>query len=133
MFADDMLLDRAEVRQVDGRLVLTLGCRLNWYRALPVSCVEHLSVTVDGVGVPAEAVSVRVAGVAVAANRLVEHDDDWWPAAHVAELECDLGARSVPDPVPVCLEIGTRVPYLGPLRDGGWRLVRDECSRLMAL
>ena len=128
-----MLLDRAEARQVDGRLVLTLGCRLNWYRALPVSCVEDLAVTVDGVAVPQEALTVRVDGVAVAGNHLVERDDDWWPAGHVAEVECDLGVRRIPDPVPVRLEIGARIPYLGPSPDGGWRLVGDECSRLVAL
>jgi hypothetical protein len=29
VFADDLLLDPAQARRVDGTLVLTLGCRLN--------------------------------------------------------------------------------------------------------
>lgn len=27
----------------------------------------------------------------------------------------------------VRLEVGTRIPYMAPMPDGSWRLVRDEC------
>jgi hypothetical protein len=132
MFADDLILGCGRVSVADGTLTLTVGCRLNWYRALPVSCVEYLAVTVDGTRLSPAAVTVRLGGQQIPGPALTEHDDDWWAAGQVAWLDCTLGKRPAQDRYQVRLEIGTRVPYMGPAPDGSWRLVRDECTAWVA-
>ena len=37
MYADDLLLSHGRVSAAKGTVTLSVGCRLNWYRALPVS------------------------------------------------------------------------------------------------
>ena len=127
MFADDLLLGHGQVSAAEGIVTLSVGCRLNWYRALPVSCVEYLSVTVDGSRLNPDAITVELGGRQIPVPALIEHDD-WWATGQVASLHCALGARPMKDRYEVRLEVGTRIPYMGPMPDGSWRLVRDECT-----
>ena len=36
MYADDLVLSHGRVSVAKGTVTLSVGCRLNWYRALPV-------------------------------------------------------------------------------------------------
>ena len=58
MYADDLLLSHGRLSAAKGTVTLSVGCRLNWYRALPVSCVEHLALTVDGTRLIPDAIAV---------------------------------------------------------------------------
>ena len=60
MYADDLLLGHGRVSAAKGTVTLSVGCRLNWYRALPVSCVEHLALTVDGTRLIPDAITVEL-------------------------------------------------------------------------
>jgi hypothetical protein len=128
MYADDLLLGHGRVSAAEGIVTLSLRCRLNWYRALPVSCVEHLSLTVDGTPLSADAIIVELGDRQIPAPALVEHDGLWWATGQVASLHCALGPGPVKDRYQVRLEIGTRIPYMAPMPDGSWRLARDECT-----
>jgi Domain of unknown function (DUF6379) len=128
MYAEDLIAGPGQVSAAGGIVTLSFGCRLNWYRALPVSCVEHLAVTVDGTPLPPGAVTVRLNGRPMTAVALVEHDDDWWPTGAIARLDCLLGPQPARRRYEVVLDIGIRVPYMGPMPDGSWRLVRDQCT-----
>jgi len=132
VFAEDLIVGPGHVSVTDGIVTLSFGCRLNWYRALPVSCVEHLAVTVDGNRLSPGTVKVTLNGQQISAAALVEHDDDWWPAGEVAWLDCPLGTRPAMNLYEVELNVGIRVPYMGPMPDGSWRLVRDECTAWVA-
>ena len=75
MYADDLLLSRGRLSAAKGTVTLSVGCRLNWYRALPVSCVQHLALTVDGTRLIPDAIVVELGGRRIPAPALVEHDD----------------------------------------------------------
>ena len=97
MYADDLLLSRGQVSEADGAVTLSVRCRLNWYRALPVSCVEQLSVTVDGTPLSPHAVTLELGDEQIPAPALVERDDSWWATGQVASLQCVLGPGTVKD------------------------------------
>ena len=128
MFAEDLIAGSGQVSITGGIVTLSFGCRLNWYRALPVSCVEHLAVTVDGTLLPPMAVTVRLSGRRMTVAALVEHDNYWWPTGQVAWLDCTLGTHPAKNRYAVLMDMGIRVPYMGPMPDGSWRLVRDQCT-----
>jgi hypothetical protein len=75
------------VSAAEGSVTLSLGCRLNWYRALPVSCVEHLSLTVDGTRLipDVEYISWAPAGALDSLDQVAAHHRmlrTMWQAAH---------------------------------------------------
>jgi uncharacterized protein DUF6379 len=86
---------------------------LAWYRSLPLSCVENVSVTVAGRTVPREDVRVRYGGRDLALDDLAGLVDDWW-------FVQDPLTVVVPDPAPtivgtesdVVVELATRIPYI---------------------
>ena len=87
-----------ESAALDGRR-LELSVRLNWYRSLPLSCVERLEVRLDG-----EPVDVSL-----------ELDGDWWRVRDSARVAGELAGDPGDGPHAVELLLGTRIPYLvGP-------------------
>jgi hypothetical protein len=86
---------------------------LAWYRSLPLSCVEGVSVAVAGRTVPREDVRVRHGGRELALDELAGLVDEWW-------FVQDPLTVVVPDPEPrgagteseVVVELATRIPYI---------------------
>lgn len=122
---------RVECDPSGGR-ILTFGLRLNWYRALPVSCVERLQVAVDGETLSPQDVVVRLGRVESGPDRLVAHDDDWWAVGQIAEVSCLLPERAPAAEYRVTVDLGTRVPYMPPPPGAAWRLVTDTCTRTVS-
>ena len=90
----------------DGQLAVAV--RLPWYRSLPVSCVETVRVSVDGVPAPVRSVSVgdfagRVEEAAVS--------DVTWDLRDPLDVVLDVaGRRGVSHAVEVALAV--RIPYM---------------------
>jgi Domain of unknown function (DUF6379) len=86
---------------------------LAWYRSLPLSCVENVSVTLAGRTVPREDVRVRYGGRELTLDDLTGMVDDWW-------FVQDPLTVVVPDEAPrepgteseVVVELATRIPYI---------------------
>jgi len=74
-----------------------VGIRLAWYRSLPLSCVEGVSVTVDGRAPEPGDLRLRHGGRELCLDDLADRVDDWW---------------FVQDPLPVV------VPHPDPKRPG---------------
>lgn len=87
---------------------LTLGLRLNWFRPLPLSCVEELAVSVGGVPLPAGVLVLD--GARYEARSLVDHDDVWWGLQSRADLLVPWSDGPAPGPVRVTIR--TRMPSL---------------------
>jgi hypothetical protein len=90
----------------DGTLVV--GLRLNWFRPLPLSCVEELVVRLDGVPLPSGVLVVD--GARFEVDRLVEQDDVWWRFGSDAALHVpwpDIAATRE-----VRVTIRSRIPLL---------------------
>jgi len=102
------LVDSARLE--DGGLLLDV--RLNWYRSVPLSCVERLEVALDGTSLPAERTTVELGGARCAIGELAAQDQRWWSVLDAATVRVDLDAAPAPGPHAVDLLLGTRIPYL---------------------
>jgi Domain of unknown function (DUF6379) len=79
------LLPREEASVSADRL--TLGVRLPWYRALPLSVAEVGSLSVDGVAIPAEQISLTLNGHRYRLDQVPEQVDEWWFTLDSAQLD----------------------------------------------
>ena len=91
---------------------LLLAVRLNWYRSVPLSCVEQLQIDLDGVRLPPERTTLEVGGVRSDVGDLAREDDRWWPVLDAATVRVDLDTPPTNGPHTVDLVLGTRIPYL---------------------
>ncbi|MCA0329203.1 MAG: hypothetical protein LCI03_04775 [Actinobacteria bacterium] len=85
---------------------LRIGLRLNWFRPLPLSCIEHLEVT-DSVG-PLDAGVLSLDGHDYPVDALASHDDVWWHTLSDAWLALPWEDRAGP----LRVTIRTRIPLL---------------------
>jgi hypothetical protein len=95
-------------RTAEGYEVLV---RFDWYRALPLSGVS-ISLTVDGITVPADQIRFHVNERDYALDELPEIYDEFWFVLDAARLRV-----TPPDPLPpgeheVDVNVGLRIPYL---------------------
>lgn len=89
-----------------------LGVRLNWYRSVPLSCIERLEIALDGVPLDPERTSLELDGVRSPVRELAALDERWWHVLDTATVRIDLEDRPPEGPHAVDLVIGTRIPYL---------------------
>jgi hypothetical protein len=89
---------------IDGELVV--GLRLNWFRPLPLSCVEELVIAVDGDVV--ESAVFELDGARHDVRTLHEQDAVWWRLASDAAVHvpCEEPAAQVR------VTMRTRLPML---------------------
>lgn len=103
------------------------GIRLPWYRALPLSCVERIAVTVDGAQVPDDAITISVSGVGpLHASELASLIDTYWYVLDSAILTVDWPAATAPGSHNIEVTTGLYIPYL-PV-DGSPLINLDTCS-----
>lgn len=123
MFSEQLIARQARNSTVDG---FTVRIRLNWYRALPISCIERLDLVVDGARIPPERMTLSVAGGDYPVARLAEHDDDWWFVLDEATLRVAGPGGLSPGEHHAELVLGTRIPYFGPDPSGDFAVVVDR-------
>jgi hypothetical protein len=103
------------------------GMRLPWYRALPLSCIERIDVSVDGVAVPPEAVRLRVGRTGpLEVSKLAALTDSWWYVLDSADLTVESPAAVAPGSHEVTVSMGLYIPYL-PV-DGAPLVSLDTCT-----
>jgi len=61
-----------------GQEGFALSMRLPWYRSLPLSCIEHLEVVVDGVPVDPDAMSLVLNGRELALAEIADLVEEYW-------------------------------------------------------
>jgi hypothetical protein len=126
VFAEDLL---PAVARVDEPCALAVEIRLNWYRALPLSCIEDIALTVDGEPVERERLSLRLRGDEIPVARLGEHADRWWNVLDAPELVARGDVAVAAGEHDVELAITVRIPYFGPLPDGSFVTMTDRTAR----
>ena len=97
-------------RLEDGALLLAI--RLNWYRSLPLSCVERLEIELDGARLDPARTTLELDGVRTEVGSLAEQDERWWPVLDSAIVRVDLDAPPAAGMHTVDVAIGSRIPYL---------------------
>lgn len=105
MFARHLI----ESATITGPGRLTMSIRLNWYRSLPLSCIEDLDVATD-TGEASTSLDFSLAAGTWPTHRLHELDHVWWHYTESARLSVDFGRST--DVSVAYLTISTRVPYI---------------------
>jgi uncharacterized protein DUF6379 len=125
MFAEDLL--PATMRAAGARpdAGVALDIRLNWYRSLPLSCVEAVGVAIDGTAVPTKRLELRLNDFHAPADELGDAADVWWRVIDSAELVVR-GEDLAAGPHEVELALTLRIPYYGPLPSGGFVTITDR-------
>jgi hypothetical protein len=102
---------------------LELSVRLNWYRSLPLSCVEQLDIRLDGEAL--EHASLELAGVRCSVADLASADDRWWHVLDSARVRVPLERPPGAGRHEVELVLGSRIPYL-VAPDGSAAVIADR-------
>src|SRR3954447_8000561 len=102
---------------------LELSVRLNWYRSLPLSCVEVLEVRLDGE--PLAPATVELDGVRRPVAARAPGDDRWWPVLDSARVRVPLDRAPRAGRHEVELILGSRIPYL-VAPDGSAAVIADR-------
>lgn len=126
MFAEQLLASHARNLPGPHPGGFAVGIRLNWYRSLPLSCVEQLQLSLDGAPVAPERMALRLNAREYPLTALRAQDDDWWFVLDEAELVVRRPGGIAPGEHDAELVMGTRIPYFGPDPSGGFAVMVDR-------
>ena len=128
MFRERLIVDDSLVTHGDG---YSLRARLPWYRALPLSCVTDVIVSVDGELADPNVVTIETDGFVVLLPQVARAWDRCWFV--LDDLEIRVSGISLPDRSEheVDLIIGLRIPYL-PV-NGAPLVVREHSTKTMSV
>jgi hypothetical protein len=86
---------------------------LNWYRSLPLSCVQTLELTVNGQAVPRAQIRFVINGRDRSLDELQDLTDEDWFVQDRATLRVQRSPAVKPgEPLDVALKLGSRIPYI---------------------
>jgi hypothetical protein len=86
---------------------------LPWYRSLPLSCVEDITVALAGRPAPAENVRVRRDGRELTFAELADRVDDWWFVQDpLTVVVADPAPPAPGEETEVEVTAATRIPYI---------------------
>lgn len=93
------------------------GCRLqirsHWYRSLPLSSVSILSVSIDGITVPAENIVLEINEQQHALNTLPMLHNEWWFILDAATLHIQSPLKFAAGAAhEINVELGLLLPYI---------------------
>ncbi len=89
----------------------TLAFRSHWYRSLPMSCMD-IALTIDGVDIPRERLSVEANGRRFPADMLLKQTDHCLFIQDAARLHIDHPPAPKGQPVAVEFRLDLYIPYI---------------------
>ena len=105
--------------------------RLNWYRALPLSCFDTLEVRLDERSFDRRAITVTLNGQTRALDELAGLTDEFWYVTDPAVINVRSEAAPGDGGHDLDVTLGMRIPYL--VHDGHAIVVREQCVKTMAV
>lgn len=106
--------------------------RLSYYRALPLSCVEKVMLTVDGEDVPAASMTFCLNDKRFSLDQLRDLYAEWWDIAEDATLEVALPGGLAAGRHEVEIKLVCRTPYMFFAGDYVRRLSKDKKTLTLA-
>ncbi len=111
MTLEAAVLRKEAVRAIPGGYDVDI--HLPWYRSLPLSCVEGISISIGGKQTPGDQLRILYAGAELRLDELPELVNDWWFVQDALTVR-------VPDPSPLqpgteaeaSVHLATRIPYI---------------------
>jgi hypothetical protein len=122
----ERILETVPVKVSDN--VVQVSVRMPWYRALPLSCVTGVSLTVDGEEVPADTIRWVLSDQRYTLSELADRWDTWWYVLDSATVEGAVTAE-LGDTADVQVKIGLLLPYI-PAGDGFLQIVEPDQKTL---
>jgi Domain of unknown function (DUF6379) len=125
MLTDQVIADRSLDADADG---FRFDLRMPWYRALPLSSLEGLDVTIDGEQVPSDSLQLTLGGQTYTLADLPPLYDDWWYVADPISVHA-------PRPIgrgehELDVTIALRIPYI--IESGHALVMRERCVKRQA-
>jgi hypothetical protein len=125
MLTDQVLAD-GSLRAVPQGLAFDI--RLPWYRALPISCVEGLEVTIDGHQIPSDDLTIELNGTSYKLTDLPPLHDEWWYVADAAPVVAPLPGGLADGEHELDVTIHVRIPYI--IESGVPLVMRERCVKV---
>ena len=120
MFDDDLIKDNSVewITQDDVDLGLSFDCRVPFYRALPLSCIEAVVLSLNDNPVGTGSISISLRGKTYPLNRVADLMDIWWGFTEtikiVAASDDVINRKNLGNSIKIDFSIKIRLPYLIP-------------------
>ena len=124
MLTEQVIADGSLRSEADA---FTFDLRMPWYRALPLSSLEGLEVTIDGEAVPSEDLRLSYAGTTYTLSDLPPLYDDWWYVADPAEVRAPKSEGLAAGEHELDVTIALRIPYI--VESGHPLVMRERCVK----
>jgi len=110
MLPVERIIGEEGIRVSDGKVLLAM--RLPWYRSLPFSTVEFVSLSIDGAAVPLDHASIEYDGESWSLAENGEKVDSFWFVRESAFLNIPDLAVNAGEEHEVALTINVNPPYI---------------------
>jgi hypothetical protein len=128
VLTDQVIEDGSLRSQGDG---FTFHLRMPWYRALPLSSLEGLEVTLDDETVASEELRLTLEGKTYALSDLPPLYDDWWYVADPAEVRAPKQGGLPKGEHRLDVTIALRIPYI--VESGHPLVMRERCVKTLTI
>lgn len=105
----------------------TFRLRMPWYRALSLSSLEGLEVTLDGVSVPSAELRLSLDAATYRLSDLPPLHDRWWYVADAAEVHAPWAGALGEGEHELDVTIALRIPYI--VESGHPLVMRERCVK----
>lgn len=122
MLTDQVIADASLYPEPDG---FRFDLRMPWYRALPLSSLEGLEVTIDGDAVPSDALRLDLGEHTYTLADLPPLYDDWWFVADPIVVHTPHPIESGEHELDVTIAL--RIPYI--IESGHALVMRERCVK----
>jgi len=124
MLTEQVIADNSLRSAGDG---FAFDLRMPWYRALPLSSLEGLEVSVDGEPVPTDRLRLSLGGTTYALSDLPPLHDEWWYVADPAEVWAPKPDGLTAGEHELDVTIALRIPYI--VESGHPLVMRERCVK----
>lgn len=124
MFASRIISEDSLRSDEDG---FTFEARMPWYRALPLSSVTGIQVTVDGHPVDESDITFGVNGRVYDLDELPPRHDQWWFVTDGADLRIRRPGGLARGAHRIELSLGIWIPYL--VNQGEALVITERCVK----
>lgn len=120
MFDDDLIKDHSVklVSRGGADQELSFDCRIPFYRALPLSCIEAVVLSVNDRPVERDQISIVLRGDSYQLDHVAGLMDIWWGFTETVKFvviaEDILNGHNAENSVKIDLSLRIRLPYLIP-------------------
>jgi Domain of unknown function (DUF6379) len=126
VLTEQVIADGSLRPDADG---FTFDLRMPWYRALPLSSLEGLDITIDGEPVPSEELRLSYGGTTYALSDLPPLYDEWWYVADPAEVRAPKSGGLPEGEHELDVTIALRIPYI--VESGHPLVMRERCVKTL--